>query len=70
MVATMRCRAHGRPRPGRLSLATDVAEWLVKQGVPFRDAHEISGRSCARARSAESDSRMPMMLCSRRCRRT
>ena len=25
------------------SLATDVAEWLVKQGVPFRDAHEISG---------------------------
>ncbi|MCH4250259.1 MAG: argininosuccinate lyase [Microbacteriaceae bacterium] len=25
------------------SLATDVAEWLVKQHVPFRDAHEISG---------------------------
>lgn len=25
------------------SLATDVAEWLVKQRVPFRDAHEISG---------------------------
>ena len=25
------------------SLATDVAEWLVKQGVAFRDAHEISG---------------------------
>jgi argininosuccinate lyase len=27
----------------RFSLATDVAEWLVKHHVPFRDAHEISG---------------------------
>ena len=25
------------------SLATDVADWLVRDGVPFRDAHEISG---------------------------
>ena len=24
--------------------ATDVADWLVKQGVAFRDAHEITGR--------------------------
>jgi len=24
--------------------ATDAADWLVKQGVPFRDAHEIIGR--------------------------
>lgn len=29
--------------PQGFSLATDVAEWLVKQGVAFRDAHEISG---------------------------
>ena len=29
--------------PEGFSLATDVAEWLVKQGVPFRDAHEITG---------------------------
>ncbi len=29
--------------PQGFSLATDVAEWLVKQGVIFRDAHEISG---------------------------
>jgi argininosuccinate lyase len=31
------------------SLATDVAEWLVKQGVVFREAHEITGelvRAC------------------------
>jgi argininosuccinate lyase len=25
------------------SLATDIAEWLVTQGVAFRDAHEITG---------------------------
>ena len=29
--------------PQGFSLATDVAEWLVKQRVPFREAHEISG---------------------------
>ncbi|WP_235905226.1 argininosuccinate lyase [Actinomyces marmotae] len=34
--------------PQGFSLATDVAEWLVKNGVPFREAHEISG-ACVRA---------------------
>ncbi|MFL6178513.1 MAG: argininosuccinate lyase [Actinomycetes bacterium] len=29
------------------ALATDVAEWLVREGVPFREAHEISG-GCVR----------------------
>ena len=29
--------------PLGFSLATDVADWLVRRGVPFRDAHEISG---------------------------
>ena len=29
--------------PAGFSLATDVAEWLVQQHVPFRDAHEITG---------------------------
>lgn len=29
------------------ALATDVAEWLVTQGVAFRQAHEISGRAVA-----------------------
>ena len=33
--------------PQGFSLATDVAEWLVKRHVPFRDAHEISG-GCVR----------------------
>ncbi|MDO9590523.1 MAG: argininosuccinate lyase, partial [Microcella sp.] len=29
--------------PQGFSLATDVADWLVRQGVPFREAHELSG---------------------------
>ncbi|MDT0270160.1 argininosuccinate lyase [Streptomyces sp. DSM 44915] len=29
--------------PAGFSLATDIAEWLVKRGVPFRDAHEVAG---------------------------
>lgn len=33
--------------PQGFSLATDVAEWLVRQGVAFRDAHEISGELVA-----------------------
>jgi argininosuccinate lyase len=30
--------------PAGFSLATDVAEWLVKKKVAFRDAHEITGK--------------------------
>ena len=33
--------------PQGFSLATDVAEWLVREGVPFRDAHEVAG-ACVR----------------------
>ena len=29
--------------PQGFSLATDVADWLVRRGVPFREAHEIAG---------------------------
>ncbi|MFC8682992.1 argininosuccinate lyase [Microbacterium ureisolvens] len=45
MVATMRFHTERMAAlaPQGFSLATDVAEWLVKRGVPFRDAHEISG---------------------------
>ncbi len=44
--------------PQGFSLATDIAEWLVKQGVPFREAHEISGacvRYCESAAKELSD---------------
>ncbi len=30
-----------------LLLATDLADWLVKQGVPFRHAHELVGKAVA-----------------------
>ncbi|THI99441.1 argininosuccinate lyase, partial [Nocardioides sp.] len=33
--------------PQGFSLATDIAEWLVRQGVPFRVAHELAG-GCVR----------------------
>ncbi|MGB8504741.1 argininosuccinate lyase [Mycobacterium sp.] len=36
--------------PAGYTLATDVAEWLVRQGVPFRVAHEAAG---AAVRTAE-----------------
>ncbi len=34
--------------PQGFALATDVAEWLVRAGVPFRVAHELSG-ACVQA---------------------
>jgi len=45
MVATMRFHTDRMAElaPQGFSLATDVAEWLVKQHVPFRVAHELSG---------------------------
>ena len=49
MVRTMRLNL-GRMSelaPQGFSLATDIAEWLVKQGVPFRVAHETAGE-CVR----------------------
>ncbi|MGN8024919.1 argininosuccinate lyase [Microbacterium sp. 22242] len=51
MVATLRFDTDRMAElaPQGFSLATDVAEWLVKNRVPFREAHEISGslvRAC------------------------
>lgn len=34
--------------PQGFSLATDIAEWLVREGVPFRIAHEVAGE-CVQA---------------------
>ncbi|MGO4599803.1 argininosuccinate lyase [Terrabacter sp. 2RAF25] len=33
--------------PQGFALATDIAEWLVREGVPFRVAHEVAG-ACVR----------------------
>ncbi len=37
--------------PQGFSLATDIAEWLVRTGVPFREAHELAG-ACVRVAEA------------------
>jgi argininosuccinate lyase len=49
MVATLRFQTERMASlaPQGFSLATDVADWLVRQGVPFRDAHKLAG-ACVR----------------------
>ncbi|NKX49907.1 argininosuccinate lyase [Arthrobacter deserti] len=37
--------------PQGFALATDIAEWLVREGVPFREAHELSGAAVKLAES-------------------
>jgi argininosuccinate lyase len=53
MVATMHFNAARMEElaSAGYSLATDVAEWLVKQRVPFKQAHEITGKLVAFAES-------------------
>ena len=33
--------------PAGFSLATEIADWLVREGMPFRNAHELAGK-CVR----------------------
>lgn len=44
-VATMTVRGDrlAAAAPAGYTLATEVADWLVRRGIPFRDAHEITG---------------------------
>jgi argininosuccinate lyase len=53
MVATLRFDTDRMAAlaPAGYTLATDVAEWLVRRGVPFRVAHEAAG---AAVRTAEN----------------
>ena len=49
MVSTLTFRTErlAELAPAGFTLATDLAEWLVRQGVPFRTAHQASG-ACVR----------------------
>jgi argininosuccinate lyase len=51
MISTMTVRVDRlvAAAPQGYTLATEVADWLVQRGVPFRDAHEITGRLVALA---------------------
>ncbi|MGI5149238.1 argininosuccinate lyase [Plantactinospora sp. CA-294935] len=59
MVSTMTVRVDrlAAAAPVGFSLATEVADWLVRKGVPFREAHEVTGRLVALcvARDCELD---------------
>src|SRR5262245_10478541 len=45
MISTMTVRVDrlAAAAPLGYTLATEVAEWLVRRGVPFREAHEVTG---------------------------
>ena len=45
MISTMTVRVDrlAAAAPRGYTLATEVAEWLVRRGVPFREAHEVTG---------------------------
>jgi argininosuccinate lyase len=59
MIATMTVRTDvlAASAPSGFSLATEVADWLVRKNVPFRDAHEITGKlvSLCASRGCELD---------------
>jgi argininosuccinate lyase len=52
LIATLRLRPErlaARLEPGLL--ATDLADYLVERGLPFREAHELTGRAVRLAES-------------------
>ncbi|MDG4824524.1 argininosuccinate lyase [Asanoa sp. WMMD1127] len=65
MISTMTVRTDRltAAAPVGFTLATEVADWLVRRGVPFRDAHEVTGklvslcesRSCALDELSDED---------------
>ena len=51
--------------PAGYTLATDIAEWMVRQGIPFRIAHEAAGTAVGSPRAAESASTTSPTMSSR-----
>ena len=41
--------------PEGFALATEIAEWVVQQGVPFREAHDIAGACVRKAEELGTD---------------
>jgi len=54
---------HVQPKPEKMrkaamqgfSTATDLADYLVRKGLPFRDAHEVVGKAVALGVETERD---------------
>ena len=57
MMAAIKCNRGNMRRAAMKgnATATDLADYLVKQGIPFRDAHEIVGKAVASAIEQEKD---------------
>ncbi|WP_305786607.1 argininosuccinate lyase [Symbioplanes lichenis] len=57
MISTMTVRVDrlAAAAPVGFSLATEVADWLVRKGIPFRDAHEITGSLVALCAARECE---------------
>ncbi|KAK6865798.1 argininosuccinate lyase [Apiospora arundinis] len=54
VIATLKVRPERMEAAlDKTMLATDVAEWLVRKGCPFREAHHISGRVVAESEKRE-----------------
>lgn len=54
MIATLKFNTElmAQSAPQGFALATDIAEWLVREGVAFRVAHEVAGACVQRAESS------------------
>ncbi|MDP2726921.1 MAG: argininosuccinate lyase, partial [Dehalococcoidia bacterium] len=57
MLASLRFKTENMARAASSGyiLATDLADYLAKQGVPFREAHQAVGRLVAYATEAGKD---------------
>ena len=76
MISTMTVRVDRLvvAAPLGYTLATEVADWLVRRGVPFRDAHEVTGklvalcvaRDCALDEVSDEDLRRGVAAAGRR----
>ncbi|KEZ42472.1 hypothetical protein SAPIO_CDS5679 [Scedosporium apiospermum] len=54
VIATLKVRPERMEAAlDKTMLATDVAEWLVRKGCPFREAHHIAGRVVAQSEKLE-----------------
>ena len=50
-----RCRENARASGEGYATATDLADYLVKRGAPFRDAHEIVALAVRHAEKQQKD---------------
>ena len=57
MIPAIRCNKEAMEEAASkgFATATDLADYLVKKGLPFRDAHEVVGKSVSYAIEQQAD---------------